>query len=187
MNKKQFFRTIQLLAAILFTFQAGAALASQPVDNLPAAKFTIPAPEAQAQKYLGLKAANPFTVSDTNAKLVIIEFMSALCPQCHVNAPIVNKLYKVIQEDASLSDVKVIGIAISTEKPQLDAYKKNFKVPFPIFIDENFAISASMEGVETPTTMIVAAKSGKVLASHVGVIKDTDGFLKDLRAFHKKQ
>ncbi|MHC1728828.1 MAG: TlpA disulfide reductase family protein [Syntrophobacteraceae bacterium] len=187
MKKKQFSRTIQLLVFILFVMQSLAAFASQPTEELPPAKFTIPAPEAQAQKYLGLKAAEPFTVSDMKAKLVIIEFMSALCPQCLVNAPIINKLYKVIQEDANLSDVKVIGIAISTEKPQLEAYKKNFKVAFPLFIDENFAISAAMEGVETPTTMIVSAKSGKVLASHVGVIKDTDGFLKDLRALHKKQ
>ena len=84
------------------------------------------------------------------------------------------------------ADVKFIGIAIATEKPQLEAYMKNFKVPFPMFLDDTSAISASMEGVETPTTMLIATGSGKVLASHVGVITDFDGFLKELRAIHKK-
>ncbi len=50
-----------------------------------------------------------------------------------------------MREDAGLADVKLIGIAVASDKPQLEAYKKNFKVPFPIFLDENFAISAAME------------------------------------------
>ncbi|MFZ2446868.1 MAG: TlpA disulfide reductase family protein [Syntrophobacteraceae bacterium] len=186
--KKNGLACFQAVICLLLVLQCHAAYGVQPTEDLPPAKFALPAPEsAQVQKYLGLKAMGPFSVSDIKAKLVVIEFLSALCPQCHVNAPVVNRLYKMMREDAGLADVKLIGIAVGTEKPQLDAYKKNFKVPFPIFLDENFAISASMDGVATPTTMIVSAKDGKVLASHVGVIKDFDGFLKELRALHKKQ
>ena len=186
MKNKKFFRCFLLLVSLVFALQCQAAYGSG--EDLPAAKFTVPAPEsAQVQKYLGLKSMEPFTLSQMNAKLVIVEFFSALCPQCHANAPIENKIYKVLQEDAGLADVKLIGIAIATDKSQLEAYRKNFKVPFPLFLDETSALSASMEGVETPTTMIIAPGSGKVLASHTGVIKDFDGFLKELRALHKKQ
>jgi len=147
----------------------------------------MPAPDSpQAQKYLGLKDAAPFALSNVNAKIVVIEFFNALCPHCHANAPIVNKLYKVVQEDAGLRDVKFVGIAIGSEKSEVDAFKKNFKIPFPLFIDVDFSISAAMGGVDTPTTMILGASNGKVYASHVGVIKDFDGFLKELRAIHKK-
>lgn len=176
------------LALFLFlVLQCGACFASQPSEDLPPAKFTIPAPDSpQAQKYLGLKAIEPFTLANTNAKIVVIEFFAALCPQCHTNAPIINKIYKTVLDDAALADVKVIGIALGSEPKQVDAYKKNFKVPFPVFIDEQFAISAAMDGVETPTTMIISAKDGKVLSSHKGVIKDSDGFIKELKALHKK-
>ena len=186
--KKKFFVLIQLFLCLLMAAQSDFAFGSQPPEDLPPAKFTIPAPDSpQAQKYLGLKSLEPFSVSNVEGKIVIIEFFSALCPQCHANAPIVNKIFKQVQEDSGLAGVKVIGIGIGSEKPQIEAYKKNFKVPFPVFLDENFAISAAMDGVEVPTTMIVAAKSGKVLASHKGVIRDLDGFLKELKELNKKQ
>lgn len=186
MKKKICIAFFAVLFCLAFALQCRVAYGSG--EDLPPARFTLPAPEsAQAQKYLGLKAMEPFTVGDVKAKLLIVEFLSALCPQCHANAPAMNRLFKLLQEDAALSEVKIVGVAVASEKPQLDAYKKNFKVQFPIFMDETFAISASMDGVATPTTLIVATKDGKVLASHIGVIKDFDGFVKELRASLKKQ
>jgi len=188
--KRRFSRCYPLLVFLflLLALQCPLAYGAQGSEELPAAKFTLPAPDsAQVQKQLGLKTMEPFPVSNISGKIVVIEFFSALCPQCHANAPVINKINKVITDDSSLSDIKLIGIAIGTDKSQLEAYRKNFKVAFPTFLDENFAISAAMDGVETPTTMIVATASGKVLSSHKGVIKDSDGFLKELRALQKKQ
>jgi len=90
---------------------------------------------------------------------------------------VVNRLYKVMREDAGLADVKLIGIAVASDKPQLEAYKKNFKVPFPIFLDENFAISAAMDGVATPTTMNVRqGMEGSCI--HVGSSRISPAFSK---------
>ena len=76
---------------------------------------------------------DPYTISQIDAKLVLIEFLSALCPHCHTNAPVVNRLYQVIQKDAALArDVKIIGICIGNDKTQIDAFKKSFKVTFPV-------------------------------------------------------
>ncbi|MCE5333121.1 MAG: TlpA family protein disulfide reductase [Desulfobacteraceae bacterium] len=183
-------RFLACFPVALFLFSlivpGGVVLASQPPEDLPPALFTIPAPDAQAQKYLGLKSAEPFTLAKTNAKIVVVEFFAALCPMCHANAPMVNRIYKAAAEDASLAEVKVIGIALGSEPKQVEAFRKNFKVPFPTFIDEQFAISAAMDGVETPTTMIISTKDGKVLSSHKGVIKDYDGFMKELKGLVKK-
>lgn len=174
------------MICLLFALQCLAAYGSSAAESSPP-QITIPAPDSvQAQQYLGLKDMEPFPLSSINSKIVIIEFFNALCPHCHANAPIVNKLYKIIQDDAGLRDVKIVGIAVGSDKPQVDAYRKNFKVPFPLFIDDGFAISAAMGGVDTPTTMVLATIDGKVYATHVGVIKDFDGFLKELRAIHKK-
>jgi thiol-disulfide isomerase/thioredoxin len=150
--------------------------------------ITVPAPESsQVQSYLGLKTKEPFTLSDVQAKVVVVEFLNALCTQCIANAPTLNKLYKVTQQDAALSkDVKIIGIAIGNSQTELDAFKKNTKTPFPIFLDEKLAIAEVVELSGTPT-MVLVAKNGETLSCHRGAIKDFDGFLKDLREILKKQ
>ena len=150
--------------------------------------FTLPAPESpQVQSYLGLKAMEPFTLADVRSKIILVEFLSAMCTQCIANAPTLNRLYKVIQEDSALSkDVKIIGIAIGNSKTELAAFKKNSKVPFPIFLDENLAIAEVVELAGTPT-MVLVSKNGETLSCHRGPIKDFDGFLKELRKIHKTQ
>jgi len=129
----------------------------------------------------------PYTISQIDAKLVLIEILNAFCPHCQANAPEINRLYQVIQKDPDLArDVKIIGICCGNDKIQMDAFKKNFKVPFPLFPDENLAIAQAVGVKETPT-MVLVSHSGKVLTSHSGEIKDFDGLLKELRENQKKQ
>jgi len=188
MKKRGAFCLFWGVVCALILLQSNKAVCAGPAEQVPAAKFTIPAPDsAQAQKYLGLKAMEPFGIPDIKASLVVVEFMSALCPHCHANAPILNNIFKTIQSDSRLADVKVIAIAVGSEKPELEAYIKKFKVPFPVFLDDDSSISVAMEGVPTPTTMIIATENGKVLFSHTGVIQDPDQFLKQLKALHKKK
>ena len=191
MKQRRVLKCFQSLACLLFALQCCSVYGAeaQPLSagtQLP--RFTLPAPDSQeTQRYLGLKTMEPFTLSKIDTKLFLVEFLNALCPHCHSNAPVVNRLYKVIQEDAALAkDVKVIGIAVGSNKKETDAYKKNYKVPFPVFPDQDFDIGAAVEVPETPTTVLVS-NSGKVLMSRRGVIENFDGFLKELREFHKKQ
>jgi len=186
MKKKRL--TTYFLASIclLFALHCHAAFGTDIPESFPP-EIKMPAPDsAKVQQYLGLKDMEPFPLANLNGKIVIIEFFNALCPHCHANAPIVNKVYKLLQDDPGLRDVKIIGLAIGSDKIEVDAYRKNFKVPFPLLIDDNFAIAAAIGGVDTPTTLVVGTSNGKVYAGHVGVIKDFDGFLKELRAIHKK-
>ena len=188
MKKRGWINFFQIIICALIFLQSIKVFCAVPAEQFPPAKFTLPAPDsAPAQKYLGLKAVEPFKVSDIKAKLVVIEFMSALCPYCCANAPIMNNIYKAIQGDSRLADVKVIAIAIADGRAEVEAFKKKFKTPFPILLDEDMAISASMEGVPTPTTMIVSTEDAKVLYSHTGVIEDPDRFIKQLRTLHKKK
>ena len=188
MKKRGCINFFQIIICALILLQSNGTFCNVSADQFPPATFTLPAPDsAQAQKYLGLKAMEPFNVSDIKARLVVIEFMSALCPYCCANAPIMNNIYKAIQGDSRLADVKVIAIASGNGKAEVEAYKKAFKTPFPILLDEDMAISASMEGVPTPTTMIVSTEDAKVLYSHTGVIQDPDRFIKQLKMLHKKK
>jgi thiol-disulfide isomerase/thioredoxin len=188
MEKRGCINFFQIIICAFILLQSNGTFCTVSADQFPPAKFTLPAPDsAQAQKYLGLKAMEPFKVSDIKAKLVVIEFMSALCPLCQANAPIMNNIYQAIKGNSRLADVKVIAIASANGKAEVEAYKKKFKTPFPILLDEDMAISASMEGVPTPTTMIVSTEDAKVLYSHTGVIEDPERFIKQLRTLHKKK
>jgi peroxiredoxin len=189
--KKRFLTSFQLLICLLCALPCYTAYGSrdQPFpagSQLP--QFTLPAPDSQQTlSYLGLRTMDPFTISQTGAKLVLIEFLNALCPQCQANAPVLNRLYNEVQKDAALAkDVKIIGIAMGNSKTETDAYRKSFKVPFPIFLDEESDIGNAVEVLETPT-MVLVSNNGKVLWSRSGVIQDFDGLLKVLRENHKKQ
>ncbi len=157
-----------------------------PGSSLPA--FTLPPPESpEVQKYLGLKGLGPFTLSDVSAKMVFVEFMDVFCTHCLANAPVLNRLYKVIQDDAALSrDVKMIAVAIGNNKTQIEAFKKSTKTPFPVFPDDQLTVAEVVEVPGTPA-MVLLSGDGKVLLSHLGEIKDFDGLLKELREIHKTQ
>jgi thiol-disulfide isomerase/thioredoxin len=182
----KFFKIITYTCVLILLHSSGV-FSADPADQYPPVMYTFPAPDsAKALKYLGLKAKEPFKVSDIKAKLVVIEFMSPLCPHCHVNAPIMNSIYKTILADSDLTEVKVFAIATLSEKDQVEAYKKKFQPPFPVMLDEDAVISTFMGGVATPTTMIVSTGNGKVLFSYTGVIQDPDKFVKQIKTFLKK-
>jgi peroxiredoxin len=188
--KKCFLKGLQLLIYLLCAFPCYTVYGSQD-QPLPAGSqlppFSLPAPDSQqTASYLGLSTMEPYTISQIDAKLVLIEILSVLCPQCHSNAPVLNRLYQSIQKDAALArDVKIIGICLGNDKTQADAFQKSFKVPFPLFPDKDFAIAQAVEVMDTPT-MILVTHSAKVLWSYSGVIEDLDGLLKVLRENHKK-
>jgi peroxiredoxin len=103
------------------------------------------------------------------------------------NAPVVNRLYNTIQEDAALKkDVKLFGLGVGNSPKQLDAFRKAQRVQFPLIADQKGENWSSLGKPGTPT-MIIATPSGKVLTSHTGLIKDFDAFLKEIRDLHKKQ
>ena len=191
MRRTWSFRLFQLFILLSLVLPCHVAHGTQseqlpPGTRLP--RLILPAPDSvQVQKYLGLQSNEPFAMSRIGAKMLVVEFMSCFCPHCQANAPAMNKLYKVIQEDPSLSgDIKIVAIAIGNSKAQVDAFKKKFKVAFPMFPDEEYAVVGSLESLDTPTTVLTTI-TGKVLTGHVGTIRDFDAFLKEIRQIHKKQ
>ncbi len=188
--KKRFLTSLQLLACLLLVLPCCFAYGSQdkpfPVGSqIP--KSTLPAPDSQQMSYLGLTAMEPYTIPQIDAKLVLIEVLSAFCPHCHANAPVLNRLYQVIQNDADLAgNVKIIAICTGEGKASTDAFRKNFKVPFPLIPDEHYSIALTVKVSKVPTIVLVT-RGGKVLWSHTGEIRDSDGLLKELREDLKKQ
>ncbi len=143
--------------------------------------------DAEARQYLELKNLSSFDISQIPAKLILIEVFSFYCPICHKQAPIANKLYKYIQQDPKLrKDIKMIAIGAGNTPKEIEVYKANFRVPFPLFSDADFQIHKKIGEPRTPFTILVTNK-GKVLLTHQGVIEDLDEFIQKITKFHAQQ
>jgi thiol-disulfide isomerase/thioredoxin len=124
-------------------------------ESLPA--INLPIPKSPDEKnYLGLSGGGSFKIPQIKAKAVIIEIFSMYCPYCQKDAPGVNELYTLIENDPDLKKkVKLIGIAAGNTPFEVDVYKKNYMVPFPLFPDQDFTIHKACGEVRTPYFIVV--------------------------------
>jgi hypothetical protein len=105
---------------------------------------------------------------------------------CQKNAPVVNRLYTLIQGDPALAeDIKVLIISVADDKTRSDDFKAKFKLPIPIFPDEKGEIYFKLNQPVIPSLLLITT-GGKVLMSHNGLI-DFDETAKKIREIQQKQ
>jgi thiol-disulfide isomerase/thioredoxin len=156
-------------------------------ENLAAVQMQVP--EAKAERdYLGLSGTGTFTPAQIKANIIIIELFNMYCPVCQKEAPVVNELYRQIEMDKDLKGkVKIIGIGMSNTPLEVNVFRKNFRVEFPLFPDDTFRLrKISTQQLKTPTFIVANAGAGeafKVLNVHVGRIKEPGEFLAILKRF----
>ena len=121
-----------------------------PVINLPIPK------NPEERNYLGLSGSGSFKIPQIKAKVVIIEIFSMYCPYCQKDAPGVNELYRLIENNADIKNkIKLIGIGAGNSSYEVDVFKKTYTVPFPLFPDKDFTIHKACGEVRTPYFMVV--------------------------------
>jgi peroxiredoxin len=160
--------------------------AMSPGSTLPGLQIPLPnSPEIKA--YLGVKGAQTFSLSQVPAKLLVVEFFDVFCLVCQKDAPILNRLFKFIQEDQDLSkNIKMAGFALGSDPKDLAIFRQKYKVEFPLFPDPQKQVQTASKVTAVPL-IVVANKSGKVLMSHRGLIENLDAFLVELRKHYKAQ
>ena len=121
-----------------------------PVMNLPAPK------NPDERSYLGLSGSGLFKIPQIKAKVVIVEIFSMYCPYCQKDAPGVNELYRLIENNADIKNkIKLIGIGAGNSSYEVEVFKKTYTVPFPLFPDKDFTIHKVCGEVRTPYFMVV--------------------------------
>ena len=80
----------------------------------------------------------------------------------------------------------MMGVAAGNDNKQIDVYKKQFHISFPVVPDKKLEIVKLWDVPATPY-FIVTNKEGKVLMTHGGIIEDLDQMLKEIREIHKQQ
>jgi thiol-disulfide isomerase/thioredoxin len=144
--------------------------------------FAIPFPEltfAQTlskgeQSYLGISEKTSFSPEEIRGNLILIEFISTYCVSCQKQAPIFNQLYSSIEKDPGLKGkVKIIGVAAGNNPAEVEFFKKEYKVPYPLISDFKFDAHTAVGGPRTPFTIWVrkdAQGKGIVVSTHLGLM-----------------
>ena len=106
--------TVLAMITFLFSILVFPALA----DNKPPEKgeglpvINLPVPKNPDERnYLGVSGSGLFKIPQIKAKAVIVEIFSMYCPYCQKDAPGVNELYRLIENNADIKNkIKLIGI-----------------------------------------------------------------------------
>jgi thiol-disulfide isomerase/thioredoxin len=151
---------MRFVLAVVFSLPIGlsAFAAEKPLQKgelLPV--INLPVPKSSDEKsYLGLPGGVSFKIPQIKAKVVIIEIFSMYCPHCQKDAPGINELYTLIENDPDLKKkVKLIGIGAGNTPFEVGVYKKTYAVPFPLFSDQDFTIHKALGEVRTPYFIVV--------------------------------
>ena len=146
-----------------------------PVINLPVPK------NPDERNYLGLSGSGLFKIPQIKAKVIIIEIFSMYCPYCQKDAPGVNELYRLIENNAGVKNkIKLIGIGAGNSSYEVEIFKKTYNVPFPLFPDKDFIIHQACGEVRTPYFMVVKINDDgthQIVHSQLGNYPGAEPFL----------
>ena len=178
------YRALWILLMIAL-MSPGAILAQglQKGGQLPSIALPIPK-SAEEKAYLGLSGSGTFKIPQIKADVVIIEIFSMYCPYCQKDAPGINELYDLIQKNPDLRDkIKIIGIGAGNSAFEIETFKKNFSVSFPLFPDQDYVIHQACGEVRTPYFIGVKTqkdKSHQIFLSQQGGFPGAQAFIEQI-------
>jgi len=173
---------VVIIVAIFLSLSASAAQPPAPGEPFPALKLAVPAERAH-RTYLGLSSGEFFEVPQIKARVVIVEIMSMYCPFCQQEAPVINELYRLIEENSQLKGkVKLIGIGAGNSSYEMKVFREKYEVPFPLIADRDFAVHAALGEVRTPYFIGVTLEKGvsTVFYSKPGGFGEAKPFLDEM-------
>ncbi len=154
-------------------------------DRFPSLAFFNDLKE-EDRPYLGLSQADSFHIQDIDADLVIIEFLNKYCFHCQVQAPIFARVHGALKTDPVLSDkVRMIGIGVGNSRHQMEKFRAEIGIQFPLVPDLDFAAYNAVGSPKTPFTVLLRrdGKGNRIVASvHRGVVYSDKDFLEEIRA-----
>ena len=149
-------------------------------EKLPVINLQLPKDPSE-KKYLGLSGSGSFRIPQIKAQAVVIKIFNLYCPICQSTAEAMTELYHQIENNPDLKNkIKLIGIGVGNSPLETEVFKETYKVPFPIFPDENFKIHQALGGVRTPFFIAIKMEregSHEIVHTHLGGLTNAKAFL----------
>ncbi|MGA9821565.1 MAG: TlpA family protein disulfide reductase [Desulfobaccales bacterium] len=173
--------------AVVFSFGAVALAAeSEPKVGQSVGNVTFPPPLSQEDaNYLGLTRMDAFSLQEIKSPYVLVEQFNANCPYCMAQAPVLNNLYTMVQQDAALkTKLKFLAVGQNNDENAVRIWKAFHKVPFPVLPDTVSTFGKALNFSAYPLTLVLD-RSGRILFVHVGVFENAAEVLKGIKAVVK--
>jgi peroxiredoxin len=175
---------LQIICLLFFVLPAHAAERT-PLKGESFPDISLQVPEKTSEKeYLGLTGKGSFQISRIKTDIVILEIFSMYCPYCQKEAPLVNELYQAIMKREDLKNrIKIMGVGAGNTPFEVDVFKNQYNIQFPLLSDEAFTVHKKVGEVRTPYFFVFkqnADGSNKIIYSRVGSIQDPHQFLEEI-------
>ena len=115
-----------------------------------------------------------FTLEDVHSDYNFIEIYNELCSACVNEVKTYKALYRMLLDDAVLVDkIKMMGIGAGSKKRSAAKFRKQKKIPFPLFADQKREIFECLGKPVLPVSYLVQRQSGKrkirlIQSGHIG-------------------
>ena len=94
---------------------------------------------------------NPFQLSSTQGKVVIINFFSTTCPICQAEAQDLNTLHETYGDQG----LEIIGVALQARNAEeVEAFVDAFNIPYRVVLDDA-VVSAAYRVISTPDAYFI--------------------------------
>ncbi|MFW6217147.1 MAG: peroxiredoxin family protein, partial [Desulfohalobiaceae bacterium] len=157
------FRLIIILLLMAFVCSGfGLAQAAQEFeagDRLPELQLEYPEQE-QWISYLGLESEQEsFSLGQIQGRILVLQIFSMYCPVCQKEAPEVNQLFDLLQEQGLQDSIKLLGLGAGNTKLEVEVFQEKFQVEFPLFADSDYEQYDIFGEVGTPFFLVLEAVS----------------------------
>lgn len=150
---RNIFQTVLIgLALFVLNFAVFSAGAAENVDYMKALSIIKPRDRIKAKDFI-LRDLNRSEVrlEDHRGKIVFINFWATWCPPCRREMPSMEKLYGHFKN----RDFSMLAINIREKTKKVNAFKKKFKLTFPILLDFYGQVALAYGSRRIPVTYII--------------------------------
>jgi len=155
--------------------------------GVPFPEIDLPAPALASERaYLGLTGKQPFRISQLSCDGVVIILFSVYCVPCRKEMPKIRNLVNVLNQQSTEKNVKVLGIAVGNTPREIELFRKEFHVNFPLIPDYDFDVHMSLGELRTPAHLYVRLMPGHttvIKQIQVGSIGDPEDFARLIKTF----
>jgi thiol-disulfide isomerase/thioredoxin len=154
---------------------------------IPFPNLTFSQPLSKEDRaYLGLSKKGGLSFHEIKGDLILVELLSTYCVNCQRQAPILDELYSSIENDPTLKGkVKMIGIAAGNTLKEVETFKREHHIPYPILSDLKFDAHLALGSPRTPFTIWVRKDvrgKGMVVSTHLGLADSLEKILGETKA-----